>query len=395
MTIAMQERKKYSQAQLLVSDRHPIGLGCVRCEDREICGGINIPDLFDCWPLCCGDLNTCDYVCPRNVEKFVEHLNEIDGFEFDAIFSRNDIEYELFPHYVPLLFNSSNRIGRIASDFVAIQLSQLIDFRTGQIKFNSPAEMSEFFGYPVQANVLISGVAEDVPLENYWYARHRRNFVRNLAKLNPKLVTGPNFSSFSNAPRWDNMFNLKRIEICWKEFVDQGIPTSLHMNGRTLHDWSRWTDFIKEVPAVRSISFEFATISPDRRPWYADRLVELAKSVKRDLQLVVRGGLRYLSRLNAVYADLVFIDTNAFIKSAKRQQIQEDRDASVQEPCVLIDELLEKNLTVRAEIVREIVENGRVRKSAATSSYFNQRFGKNGREVKPKNDLPLFPEHRS
>lgn len=102
-----------------------------------------------------------------------------------------------------------------------------------------------------------------------------------------------------------------------------GIPASLHLNARTDMDWKRWTEFIGNHPEVRSVTFEFATgaAHKDRADYHVEKLIGLAGAVKQDLQLLIRGGLRYLRQLDAAFAECVFIDTGSYVKTIKRRKL--------------------------------------------------------------------------
>jgi hypothetical protein len=309
--------------------------------------------------LCCQTPDQCDYVCPKDIENYIDHIRSIRGFGFENIPLSKPLMYENLHPYIPLIYHSSKRISLLEYDTVAIQLTRLFDYKTGEIKFKSKQELSEYLGFSPSARIVISGVREDIPLEKYWITRKIKQFASQLKGLEPVLVTVPNFSTFSNAPRWNDMFSMKRIGICWSEFLAEGIPASLHLNGRTLRDWERWAKFIEQRPDVKSVSFEFATMFPARRKWYVNRLVELASNVSRDLQLIIRGGLSYYEILNKFYKEVVYIDTEAFVRATKRMILQpESADrfkwVSVASPDYnYIDELLEHNVEIRAEILKQ------------------------------------------
>jgi hypothetical protein len=168
---------------------------------------------------------------------------------------------------------------------------------------------------------VFSGVSKDRPLEAYWEHRRAANIPEQLRDLNPDLITAPNFSLFLDAPRWDNLQNMKRIAICWNELTAQHLPTSLHLNARTETDWQRLTAFVAEREEVQSVAFEFATgAAGSRGEWHVEKIVEMATKVRRPLQIVIRGGLQYLSSLYPAFAQIVFIDTTPFMKTIKRQR---------------------------------------------------------------------------
>src|SRR5205823_3017235 len=104
--------------------------------------------------------------------------------------------------------------------------------------------------------------------------------------------------------------------------VSAGIPTALHVNARTDHDWDRWTDFIAKRPEVTAIAFEFATGAryEGRAALYVEQLCRLRRAVNRNLHLVIRGG-RFLDRLKETFAKVTLIDTAIYFKSHGRQKL--------------------------------------------------------------------------
>ncbi|MEQ1605633.1 MAG: DUF4417 domain-containing protein [Pyrinomonadaceae bacterium] len=347
--------------EFLFDENYALGLGCANCRDINICGGLQTPGLFSCWDLCCNDPATCDYICPRNLEDFVNFKNQIGGFEFDNVLRAPVIDYPNIPEYVPLIWsNSANRREKVQSDSVAIQLEMLVDLETGIAKFASRQSLSDHFGFPNDVALIITGVMLDEPLERYWnISRHQ--FIKSVADLEPAMVTSPNFSSFVNCTRWDNLANLKRIAICWQEFAAEGVPVALHMNARTLHDWKRWLDFIRNRPEIKAISFEFATVTADRKRWYVERLIDLTNELDRDLALVIRGGTSYVSLLAEVYDRLTLICTDAFMKATQRQMVCVDNESFAVGPesGYFIDLLLNGNIAAKKTIMRDRVQSGR------------------------------------
>ncbi len=347
--------------EYLFDERYPVGLGCGNCRDLSICGGLSTSGLISCWELCCEDPKTCDYICPRNVEDFVRYTNQIKGFEFENIPRCSPTNLSELPYYVPLILsNSANRREKIRSDSVAIPLEFLVDLESGEAKFNSKSALAEHFGFEEDASLIISGVMVDEPLERYWHIS-RSEIIESIRQLNPTLVTSPNFSSFVNCPRWDNLSNLKRLAICWQEFISKSIPTAIHMNARTLYDWERWLVFINSRPEVEAISFEFATVIPERKSWYLERLIELAKGCNRKLALVLRGGTALIPQLVPFFPNLTFICTDAYMKAVHRQMVCVDNESFAvgRESDYFIDTLLNGNISARRVVIREKIAQGR------------------------------------
>lgn len=300
------------------------GLGCSVCPEKNDCGGEFTPNLFDCMTKCCNNPKECDYICKKDIESFLEYFHSVNGFAFEDIPRVVAVPFPLLPYTIPLINNFSNRTKPLQVGAVAIQLRHLFNHNTGIIKFESKEHLANHFGFSTNAKIIISGVSKDVSLEDYWFlSRDNNKLAKHISRLKPDLITSPNFSVFLDSPRYDNLFNMKRILICWSELYSYGIPTSIHLNARTDRDWDRWIEFIKEREEVNSISFEFATGASfaKRGKWHTANLIRIASEVKRNIQLVIRGGYKYLNELHKAFPNLVYIDTTSFIKSVKRQAL--------------------------------------------------------------------------
>ena len=134
----------------------------------------------------------------------------------------------------------------------------------------------------------------------------RLDAICRLREFGVELVTTPNFSLFTDQPRWDDMHSMKRIAITHEEFLREGLPAALHINARTERDWERWAEYIRLRSEVTHVAFEFQTGAgwAGRIDWQAAQLVHLAKDAGRPLHLVVRAaGSDILPGLVAAFGD--------------------------------------------------------------------------------------------
>lgn len=304
----------------------PVSLGCEPCPELGLCGGLHTAKgLHNCHTFCeCSNPSKCPFVCPRKLEDFVSRVQEIRGFTLDNIPRAPDLQFPSIPGVIHHLYGASHRNGRLRVPAVSVPLVKLFYRKTGLPKFRTKAEVAKAFGFDPKASLVINGVSEDQPIEDYWTHRRATKLPNSFALLEPVLISVPNYSVFANVPRWDDLYSIKRIAISWYEFMLAGIPASLHLNGRTDSDWNRWTEFINNHPEVRSITFEFATgaAHKERAEYYVQKLIELANNVDRSLQLLTRGGVQYLNRLDAAFAECILIDTNSYVKTTKRRKLE-------------------------------------------------------------------------
>lgn len=352
-------------APLLYHDSNrPMSLGCGNCPEKEVCGGLHTTGShFDCLVFCeCDDPATCQYVCRNNLVDYIARFHEVVGFEFHNVPRVPVLPYPSLPLSVPVLYHSSGRLGRLQMETVAVPLEYLLDRKTGMLRFNSRAAVAENFGFDESARLLITGVAQDQPIEDYWSFRRATHIPEQLTAIRPDLVTAPNYSTPLDTPRWNNMYNMKRILIGWSELVSAGIPTSLHLNACTDRDWERLTEFVAARDEVRSVAFEYATgpARLERGEWHTEKLAALAAATPRPLQLIVRGGYVHLDKLYDAFSDVVFLDTNSFMKAVHRQKFvrleskKMDWVPSSTPKNKPIDALLEHNVRGHERVISEI-----------------------------------------
>ncbi len=304
----------------------PVSLGCSGCPDLNVCGGLQVSaGLFNCDAFCvCEDPATCRYVCRRDFEVFMKRVREIQGFGFENVPRVSSLQHESLPLVAPVLFHGSSRTGRLHAEAIAVKLSDLVDYKSGRLRFSSKRDLGDYFKFEESAKLIIAGVDKDRMIEPYWEVVHQSSIIDQLSLLKPALITVPNFSSFPHVPRYDNMHNMKRIAICWSELVAAGLPASLHVNARTERDWERWLEFIGDREEVRSITVEFGTglARKDRGRWYVDKLLWLAYQVPRDLHIVLRGGVNYLAELSRAFESVTLLDTSSFMRTMKRKRLE-------------------------------------------------------------------------
>lgn len=335
-------------------------LGCLGCLDIEDCGGNHSsPGIYNCEDFCqCDDPKICTDVC-RNNPDFVARLQEVRGWKLDNIPHSKIIPYPALPLTIPVIYHKYRRVENLSVEAVAIPLKDLYIHKTGEIKFSSKKEVAENFRFDEKAKLIIVGIDDDPFIENYWTHRRATKLPEGLARLQPDLVMSPNYSLPIDVPRQDNLYNIKRIALVWSELVSAGIPTSLHINARTDTDWQKWIEFVQQREEIQCLSFEFATGGAinEQGDYYAYKLTEMAKSVDRNLTIVIKGGRKYIQSLRSVYNNFVFMDSTSFMKTVKRRVLiwQPGDKATYRkyktEKNEPLDFLLNRNIKTTAEMI--------------------------------------------
>lgn len=305
--------------------RFSVSLGCTICPDRKLCGGLQVEGaLFNCLSLCCGDPADCDAVCRNNPQKFSERVREVDGFSLTTVPRADVLPTPRLPKLVPVLFHPYRRRERFeGSPGVCLPLYNVIARHDGRARYSNREAVAEGFGIAADATVILTGTAMDPPLERWWSLGSRRlDAIRGLCDLGIGLVTTPNFSLFTDQPRWDDLHSMKRIAIVHEEFLRMGLPAALHVNARTDRDWDRWIEYIALRPEVTHIAFEFGTGAgwPTRILWHRDQLLRLGQAVGRPLHLVLRAGTEVLPSIATGFPKITFLETTTFPKTVHRQR---------------------------------------------------------------------------
>jgi Domain of unknown function (DUF4417) len=340
--------------------RQSLSLGCSDCHGKLVCGGLQVSSSFlDCMDLCqCTDTSRCSYVCPAHPERFVSRVWEIGGFGLASIPRTQRAPLPQLPRVIPLIYHGSHRQYPLKAPVVAIKLHDLVDYSSGQLKFESKADIAAWFKLAPEADLIISGIDKDELIEPYWSVVYKSKIIDQLWRISPMLITVPNFSMFLNIPQWDNLHNMKRIALCWHELASRGLPTSLHLNARTDRDWERWTDFIGERDEVTSVTVEFATglARKERGQWHVEKLLELAAQVPRTLHLILRGGVRHWGELAGSFGAISLLDSTSFMKTMYRRRLQWMPGQSAKWKAVTtevlepLDDLLQHNVSTMAEM---------------------------------------------
>lgn len=363
---------QWEQRSLRNESWQPLSLGCEKCSERAICGGLRLEaHAYDCTSFCCANPKKCLKVCKNNRD-FVARKREIKGFELDNVLRTPQLGYLALPAVVPLIRNGTSREQPVDVPVVALPLFQIVQATKGAVRFRSKVELCEHFRILPSSFVIASGVATDGPLEAWWKLDDRRGLIRELKRAGVDLVTAPNYSLFSAVPRWDNLHAVKRIGIVWSEFQLEGLPAAVHLNAASEHDYERWTEFIAERPEASLVAVEFGTGAgdPGRLQQHVEWLCKLASSIDRPLTLIVRGAKELLGRLSGSFSQVVYLDSDAFLKTQKRHRADIARNGRLTWrslptlPGIALDELLAHNVdAVERDINRRIAQASSLRRA--------------------------------
>ncbi|MCC7428687.1 MAG: DUF4417 domain-containing protein [Alphaproteobacteria bacterium] len=305
--------------------KHMPSLGCSACPNLGTCGGLQVERaLYHCLDNCCGHPATCDVVCRNKPREFAQRVREIGGFELGNVPRAARLPAPCLPAVVPVLFHGSSRLAPFQASAVCLPIYKVIARHGGQERFADGAAVAAAFRFEAGTPLILTGTAKDQPLERWWsLGPGRLDAIRRLRDLGVELVTTPNFSLFTDQPRWDDMHSIKRIALTHEEFLREGMPAALHVNARTERDWERWTEYVRQRNEVTHVAFEFATGAgwAGRVGWQLTQLTNLARGAGRPLHLVARAvGSDTLPGLITAFAATTVLETTCFVKAIKRRR---------------------------------------------------------------------------
>jgi hypothetical protein len=352
-----------------------MSLGCPSCPHFAECGGLHVEaPLLDCLSLCCGNPEECSRVCRNKSPEFVAQIREIGGFNLGNTRRAPARPLALCTSIAELIYHGSRREALLRVPTLALRLADVVDYRLKRARFATRNEMCVAFKIDPVCNIILTGVDHDARIEPWWSLGHARiTVIRSLVHLGIALVTTPNFSLLLDNPRPDDLHAMKRIAIIFAEFQQEGLACALHPNARTMRDFERWKGFIATRPEVSTLAYEFITGSgrSARRQFHLDGLIDIAKTVDRPLDIVVRGDPQVIPSLRTYYREVIYIDTTAFIKAQKRRLAERSMNdvlewnRSYTEPGGNLDRILrinieEQSVYLRAKYFGDAIRRDRV-----------------------------------
>lgn len=290
--------------------------GCRHCTFLPECGGLdgNL-DFFGCHratpEVCRANKWTCPECSPG------EYLRRKMAVESRAKGTARPLGPSVrLPRYVPNLQHRYGWSGRLPSEVVAIPTHEVVGGRGRRFGplFASAKELRRKFHLAPDTQVLLVSVSEDPFLERYWrWAKESRTAGR-LAALGIAGITIPNFSFFSDAPRFHHLYNRGRLEACLNELAEAEVSVVPHIHALTLGDVAYWRAWLRDHAEIRHVCREFQTGNDEAA---IDELALLQDQLNRDLHPIIVGGARFAERLRSHFRHYTLVDSTPFMKAVK------------------------------------------------------------------------------
>lgn len=322
------EWKTISLQKIQHREDAPLLMGCPSCRHfAKHCSGLNLElGLIDCQDFCnCADPSKCDVVCEAAPERFVKRLREVDGFGMRGITFAHSHIWPVVDAHIPVIDKPLEGFSAASLRVGAMPFRAAISRTRAGLAAYSDSELQQRFNGRPEQGWILTGVDHDARIEAIWALGRagRKSLFAGLKNAGIVAATSPNFSAMADVPRTDNFHARKRILIIWEEMNEAGIPTALHVNGRTQGDFDYFADALNQSGS-RAISFEFATgaAAVEAGDRFVGRLLRLVDRVGGPLTLVARGGAPHYQRLLPAFSAVVQVDTAAHMKAKYRQVLQ-------------------------------------------------------------------------
>jgi hypothetical protein len=356
------QRRRWDEGEAL-----PMALGCLGCPDLGTCGGIRKRQhAFSCLDDCCGKPDTCDGMCPNNPLGFRDRMREVNGLELGNIPRAAPCAAPALPSYIPYIYHGNLRAVPLDIEAVALPLRRF--YRPdGRPRFTCRTEVEAVFGIAPHTQIVLIGSGRDAAIEAWWkLSEKRRPLLAALRALGVALITGPNYSMFTDEVRYNDMHAMKRIGTTWQEIVGAGTPGAYHLNARTPQDYRRLATFLAARPEVTDVAFEFKTGAAwrTRLGFHLEELAQLPGRVGRPLHFVMIGGINAIPVLAPAFGRVTYIDTSAFMNAVHRQRLYLNNEGKMKKIAELtltgqpIDDLLVENLATMRAWVESLLNAG-------------------------------------
>lgn len=301
---------------------------CGSCAFIDPCGGLAGQLKFAGCFSRCRDSGACansDWTCICRPKEFVWRWREVGGVGVANDRPLRPFDGAPLPPYIPMIRGGTTRDALLDEPIVAVSTFDILkrQRRDGYGPVVSDgADLRRFLRVREDAEVFFSSVADDYKLEPYWAYRRFRRVPDALRALNPRAITVPNFSVFSDAPRIHTVWNLRRMQRAAEELSDAGIQVVLHLNAETEADWQYWTAVLAANPRITVVAKEFSTGLARRRIGVPEleRLARIQRVLERPLHLAAIAGGRYVAEIARLFDSYTIVDSTPYMKAVKRKR---------------------------------------------------------------------------
>jgi hypothetical protein len=267
---------------------------------------------------------------PNDLDRFWKLWDDVGGLNNFTISQLRGLNATELPEYITQFQHGYCGLSYpLDVPVIAIPLKELLKKRPDGSygpKFTSAAALRAHYKIGAQTKILLIGVSLDGPIEQFW-AEHRKHGVpQALAKLGLMGVTTPNFSFFTDVPRFQIMRNRKRILLTAERLSNAGVPVAPHLNANTDADWMFWLTFLSDHPEIAVVTVEFQTgcKTDHASEELLNRLITLQNNLNRPLHPIMVGGGQLLLAARQSFNSFSVVDSRPFMETVHRQKLEKN-----------------------------------------------------------------------
>ena len=309
--------------------RHNAVPSCATCGFLEDCGGLDGGAFSKgCFSRCethCFQKG-CDLACPSMPQLFSELIEDVGGICLPPQSNLRTCTFNKFSPYIAQIDHGSGRDRVLSEELVAIPIHSLLRKIRGKkccIRYDSPASLRRAFKLAANTAVVVTCIAPDRYLEEFWFAHIKGELLVQLASLQLRAITVPNFSFMLDVPRTNSLYNFGRMFRVAERASSSGLATIFHLQASNERDWSRWYEIMRDQPSATCVALEYQTGASHKTigdPYYAG-LYELQQRLGRALHPIVMAGAGRLRQLHEDFLSFTIIDSTPFMKTVHRQSM--------------------------------------------------------------------------
>jgi hypothetical protein len=267
---------------------------------------------------------------PNELDRFWKLWDDVGGLTNFTISQLQGLNPTELPEYITQFQHGYGGLSYpLDAPVIAIPLKELLKKRANGSygpKFTNATALRAHYKIGSQTRILLIGVSLDGPIEQFW-AEHRKHDVpKALAELGLMGVTTPNYSFFTDVPRFQILRNRKRILLTAKRLSDAGVPVAPHLNANTDADWMFWLTFLTEHPEITVVTVEFQTgcKTDQASDELLKRLITLQENLNRPLHPIMVGGGQLFLPARQSFNSFSVVDSRPFMETVHRQKLDKN-----------------------------------------------------------------------
>lgn len=245
-------------------------------------------DLIEDWDTACtwnGKANAGYDVISCDRSDLAHWLAHIGGPGFTDVTAK-PTEIPRLPNYIPVITHGSGKIlSGVEIPFVATQLEEIVSPKELSVK----KSLAGTLGINQNTKVILLSYGRDELIENIW--PERLGVFQQIKKLGFALATGINYSIWFDQPHAENVINLKRSLITFRELQKVGIPSIPHIYWAKCSqiDLIRWANWVNDNINVHLVAVNLQTLEDEELEEAIEDLGFLVGRISKPIHFLITG----------------------------------------------------------------------------------------------------------